>query len=142
MNLYFKSSLTNDTLLPVSLLIIENYFLVAELLCYDKTLVLLLVFHNFYFMFQTGTLTEDGLDMWGVLPLEQGVFKPVVHTPTDMNPHSHMTSAMATCHSLTIINHEITGDPLDLKMFNSINFVRIKFSMMIISSNNCISILA
>ena len=120
MNLYFKSSFTNDTLLPGYLLIIENYFLVV-----DKTLVLLLVFHDFYFMFQTGTLTEDGLDMWGVLPLEQGVFKSVIHTPTDMNPHSHMTSAMATCHSLTIINHEITGDPLDLKMFNSINFVRI-----------------
>jgi cation-transporting ATPase 13A3/4/5 len=26
---------------------------------------------------------------------------------------------MATCHSLTIINDELSGDPLDLKMFEA-----------------------
>ena len=34
-----------------------------------------------------------------------------------------MVVAMATCHSLTIIEGELSGDPLDLKMFNSTNWV-------------------
>ena len=34
-----------------------------------------------------------------------------------------MVSAMATCHSLTIIEGNISGDPLDLKMFESTGWV-------------------
>ena len=30
-----------------------------------------------------------------------------------------MARCMATCHSLTVIASELTGDPLDLKMFQS-----------------------
>ena len=32
--------------------------------------------------------------------------------------------AMTTCHSLTRINGELTGDPLDLKMFQATGWVR------------------
>ena len=35
----------------------------------------------------------------------------------------HFKTAMATCHSLTRIEGEINGDPLDLKMFNSTDWV-------------------
>jgi cation-transporting ATPase 13A2 len=31
--------------------------------------------------------------------------------------------AMTTCHSLTIIDGHITGDPLDMKMFEATNWV-------------------
>lgn len=30
---------------------------------------------------------------------------------------------MATCHSLTIIDGELSGDPLDLKMFESTGWI-------------------
>ena len=30
-----------------------------------------------------------------------------------------MARCMATCHSLTVISEQLTGDPLDLKMFQS-----------------------
>lgn len=36
---------------------------------------------------------------------------------------NHITTAMATCHSLTIINKELSGDPLDLIMFEATDWV-------------------
>lgn len=36
---------------------------------------------------------------------------------------NHITTAMATCHSLTIINNELSGDPLDLIMFEATDWV-------------------
>lgn len=32
-------------------------------------------------------------------------------------------AAMATCHSLTIIQNQLSGDPIDLKMFDSTGWV-------------------
>ncbi|XP_039275236.1 probable cation-transporting ATPase 13A3 [Nilaparvata lugens] len=66
---------------------------------------------------KTGTLTEDGLDMWGVVPVEQSAFLPAVKQlpPTT----SHLLAAMATCHSLLLIDGAYSGDPIDLKMFES-----------------------
>lgn len=64
---------------------------------------------------QTGTLTEDGLDMWGVVAAENSQFKvPVKRLETLQS--GHLLYAMATCHSLTIIDNKISGDPLDLKV--------------------------
>lgn len=42
---------------------------------------------------------------------------------SSLDNKSPLIQAMATCHSLTRIGGEITGDPLDLVMFNSINWV-------------------
>ena len=52
-------------------------------------------------------------------------FEAVHRNPTELDPQRNFTIAMATCHSLTIIESELTGDPLDLKMFNSVNWVRL-----------------
>jgi magnesium-transporting ATPase (P-type) len=41
--------------------------------------------------------------------------------------------SMATCHSLTIIDNEITGDPLDQKMFEATQWV--------CNADSCISLL-
>jgi cation-transporting ATPase 13A3/4/5 len=37
---------------------------------------------------------------------------------------SPLLVAMATCHSLTVIDGELTGDPLDLKMFAATDWVK------------------
>ena len=72
---------------------------------------------------QTGTLTADGLDFWVVMPVSNGRLDSPVHDPTQLLPHDPIVVAMATCHSLTLIGGELSGDPLDVSMFNSINWV-------------------
>ncbi|KAI5754967.1 hypothetical protein M8J77_013022 [Diaphorina citri] len=68
---------------------------------------------------KTGTLTEDGLDMWSVVPLQgKKLGAPIKHIQ-NTNEHVKLKHGMATCHSLTLINGELSGDPLDLKMFES-----------------------
>ena len=39
-----------------------------------------------------------------------------------------VVSAMATCHSLTIIDEELAGDPIDVKMFEATGWVRYYFA--------------
>lgn len=75
---------------------------------------------------KTGTLTEDGLDMKGVVPVSRSSgteAKLCQMTTPDMLPHDHLLYAMAACHSITIINLQMVGDPLDLKMFESTKWV-------------------
>ncbi|XP_042233041.1 polyamine-transporting ATPase 13A3-like isoform X2 [Homarus americanus] len=71
---------------------------------------------------KTGTLTEDGLDMKGVVAVSQSLSKQLelsmIMSPSNL-PHDHLLYAMATCHSVTIINGEQVGDPLDLIMLKS-----------------------
>ncbi|KAL2098002.1 hypothetical protein ACEWY4_007209 [Coilia grayii] len=75
-----------------------------NLICFDKT----------------GTLTEDGLDLWAVHRAENGRFAQLEQDPgTDCELDSPFLACMAACHSLTKINGELSGDPLDLKMFKA-----------------------
>ncbi|KAJ1522586.1 hypothetical protein ONE63_001769 [Megalurothrips usitatus] len=68
---------------------------------------------------KTGTLTEDGLDLWGVVPVENAALAEPIKDPRDL-PEAHpLLCAMAVCHSLTRIDGELAGDPLDVKMFES-----------------------
>ncbi|KAK0056869.1 cation-transporting ATPase 13A3 [Biomphalaria pfeifferi] len=69
----------------------------------------------------TGTLTEDGLDMWGVVPVSNQRFAQAVPDPSTLERGPLLVS-LATCHSLTIIDGELSGDPLDLIMFNAIKW--------------------
>ena len=82
---------------------------------------------------KTGTLTEDGLDVLGVrlvqhpeirfsdLLLEAPNVLPAAsyeRDPTvDYRINKHILYTMATCHSLRLVDGELIGDPLDLKMF-------------------------
>ncbi|KAL6469154.1 hypothetical protein MHYP_G00226780 [Metynnis hypsauchen] len=79
-----------------------------NLICFDKT----------------GTLTEDGLDLWGVQRVENGCFH---HTEENAYKESlvksHFVACMATCHSLTKIEGQLSGDPLDLKMFEATGWI-------------------
>ncbi|XP_020286943.1 probable cation-transporting ATPase 13A3 isoform X2 [Pseudomyrmex gracilis] len=67
---------------------------------------------------KTGTLTEDGLDMWGVVTVSDKKFQLPVKDITSL-PLSEVLIGMVTCHGITIIDNQLVGDPLDLKMFES-----------------------
>ncbi|XP_071480612.1 polyamine-transporting ATPase 13A3-like [Diadema antillarum] len=77
-----------------------------DILCFDKT----------------GTLTEDGLDLLGVQETSEGGFGPMIADPKSI-PIGPFVSTMATCHSLTFINGELAGDPLDIKMFEATGWI-------------------
>merc|ERR1711892_456657 len=80
---------------------------------------------------KTGTITEDGMDMWGALPVQNGlasfhgdggkevIWEGAVQDISCMDSDSLMVLGMATCHELNIIGGEMRGDPLDEKMFSS-----------------------
>uniref|UniRef100_A0A8C7C2W6 Polyamine-transporting ATPase 13A3 n=1 Tax=Oncorhynchus kisutch TaxID=8019 RepID=A0A8C7C2W6_ONCKI len=80
-----------------------------NLVCFDKT----------------GTLTEDGLDLWGVQRVEKGTFHlSEENAYKDTLVKSQFVACMATCHSLTNIDGKLSGDPLDLKMFEATGWVK------------------
>ncbi|XP_037693964.1 probable cation-transporting ATPase 13A3 isoform X2 [Choloepus didactylus] len=79
-----------------------------NLVCFDKT----------------GTLTEDGLDLWGIQRVENTRFlMPEENVCNEMLVRSQFVACMATCHSLTKIEGVLSGDPLDLKMFEAIGWI-------------------
>ncbi|PWA32986.1 hypothetical protein CCH79_00016890 [Gambusia affinis] len=67
---------------------------------------------------KTGTLTEEGLDMWGVLESGPAGFSELVPDPT-LLPPGDMRAALACCHTVTLLQGEPLGDPLELKMVES-----------------------
>ncbi|CAH2060757.1 unnamed protein product, partial [Iphiclides podalirius] len=72
---------------------------------------------------KTGTLTEDGLDMWGVVAVSAATSPPrlgrPLRDPRQLNDLHQLKIGMAACHSLTLLDGQLAGDPLDLKMFES-----------------------
>ncbi|XP_008070000.1 probable cation-transporting ATPase 13A5 [Carlito syrichta] len=73
-----------------------------NLVCFDKT----------------GTLTEDGLDLWGTVPTTDNCFQEAHSFASGQAlPWGPLCAAMASCHSLILLDGSIQGDPLDLKMF-------------------------
>lgn len=73
---------------------------------------------------KTGTLTEDGLDLWGVHRVEDGRFLPPESSVNgEALCSSQFVACMASCHSLTTIEGQLSGDPLDLKMFSATGWI-------------------
>ncbi|KAH8547645.1 hypothetical protein BGW37DRAFT_230305 [Umbelopsis sp. PMI_123] len=83
---------------------------------------------------KTGTLTEDGLDIHGVQAVQNDNgslrFTEEMKSSSEIESDEHNTNttssrifhAMATCHSLKVVNEELVGDPLDHKMFEFIDW--------------------
>jgi cation-transporting ATPase 13A2 len=71
---------------------------------------------------KTGTLTEDGLDMWGVVTVTSKKFQLPIKDISTL-ALSEILIGMVTCHSITIIDGQLIGDPLDLKMFESTGWI-------------------
>ncbi|KAF5281780.1 hypothetical protein FQR65_LT14527 [Abscondita terminalis] len=67
---------------------------------------------------KTGTLTEDGLDLLCIVPVDKQRFLDPVKNVESL-PYNTFVCGLVSCHSLTIIDKQVTGDPLDLKMFES-----------------------
>lgn len=57
--------------------------------------------------------------MWGVVPVTTSTFLPCFRNVNSMPTDHLLLSAMVTCHSITSIDGKLSGDPLDLKMFES-----------------------
>ncbi|XP_030072450.1 probable cation-transporting ATPase 13A4 isoform X1 [Microcaecilia unicolor] len=78
---------------------------------------------NLFCFDKTGTLTEDGLDLLGIIPSEGNCFQKM-HTFSSGSslPWSPLFGALVSCHSLLILDGELQGDPLDLKMFEATNW--------------------
>uniref|UniRef100_A0A0K0EYM5 Cation-transporting ATPase n=1 Tax=Strongyloides venezuelensis TaxID=75913 RepID=A0A0K0EYM5_STRVS len=74
---------------------------------------------------KTGTLTEDGLDFYCYKPVNSDSNgKPTFgEEGQTFNDENHLTKAIATCHSLTKIEEELCGDPLDVILFDKSGFV-------------------
>ncbi len=88
-----------------------------DLMCFDKT----------------GTLTEEGLDVLGVRVVSRpnNRFGDILTNPDHLVPNQNHGQGilnandtqkaalytMATCHSLRLVDDELVGDPMDLKMF-------------------------
>ncbi|XP_018565908.2 probable cation-transporting ATPase 13A3 [Anoplophora glabripennis] len=103
--LYALNRLKNNKIFCINSRVI-NVSGSVDCICFDKT----------------GTLTEDELDMWGVVPVEDHKIKNAVKDAKVLSNTSHIIRGMATCHSLNLINSEVCGDPLDVKMFESIGW--------------------
>ncbi len=74
---------------------------------------------------KTGTLTEDGLDILGVRGIERNSnrFGELIDDVHDLPlsagaGKASFLHALATCHMLQVVDEEIMGDPLDVKMFS------------------------
>jgi len=78
-------------------------------------LVFLILIYYFGLRLQTGTLTEDGLDMWGIVACTNGIFAEAETDISKFKDHP-LFEGMLVCHSLTLINGELCGDPLDAKV--------------------------
>ncbi|XP_025059474.1 cation-transporting ATPase 13A2 isoform X3 [Alligator sinensis] len=77
-----------------------------HLVCFDKT----------------GTLTEDGLDVWGVVPLENSCFLPLIQEPRCL-PDGPLLYSLSTCHTVSLLREQPIGDPVDLKMMESTGWI-------------------
>ncbi|OKL61963.1 hypothetical protein UA08_02661 [Talaromyces atroroseus] len=81
---------------------------------------------------KTGTLTEDGLDVLGIRTASKNksfsdIFsdpreliaaaRSQQNTELDYDKSRDIICTMATCHSLRVVDGELLGDPLDIRMF-------------------------
>lgn len=61
--------------------------------------------------------------MWGVVPGTGEGFEALLPEPRKL-PQSPVLRVLACCHSVTLLNERLIGDPLDLKMIHSTGWVR------------------
>jgi cation-transporting P-type ATPase 13A2 len=79
---------------------------------------------------KTGTLTEEGLSVFAFRPTHKIEIKPSLVFESESRDISHVESSlkqqylkcMATCHSISVIEGMMVGDPLDIKMFETTGF--------------------
>lgn len=60
-------------------------------------------------------MTEDGLDMWGIVPCTNGILCEAETDVLKLKNHP-LFEGMLVCHSLSLIGGQVCGDPLDAKV--------------------------
>ncbi|KAL7637604.1 UNVERIFIED_CONTAM: hypothetical protein RMT77_012333 [Armadillidium vulgare] len=100
---------------------LKNY----NIYCISPRSINILGVLNCFCFDKTGTLTEDGLDMKGVVSVREKDENLIMNELEDsiMLENDHFLYGMAACHSITIINQKLVGDPLDLKIFESSGWI-------------------
>lgn len=68
---------------------------------------------------KTGTLTEDGLHFHSVHSADTFSEKVYQNPSMELDHRSLLLQALASCHSISVVNGEMIGDPLDIKMLLS-----------------------
>ncbi|CAH8507851.1 unnamed protein product [Schistosoma intercalatum] len=104
--------------MTVGVVLAQRRLLSHGIFCVNPTVINVCGVINVACFDKTGTLTEDGLDMWGIIPYENGLFGDPELEPSELD-NGPLMECLATCHSLTLIEGVLCGDPLDLKMFQS-----------------------
>eukprot|EP00698_Gefionella_okellyi_P002841 TRINITY_DN12710_c0_g1_i1.p1 TRINITY_DN12710_c0_g1~~TRINITY_DN12710_c0_g1_i1.p1 ORF type:complete len:1132 (-),score=273.59 TRINITY_DN12710_c0_g1_i1:2313-5708(-) len=66
---------------------------------------------------KTGTLTEDGLDLVGIQPALNSRFEEL--QPEASRVNDTLIQTLASCHSLTIVDEKLIGDPLEVRLFEA-----------------------
>ncbi|VDP27397.1 unnamed protein product, partial [Soboliphyme baturini] len=69
---------------------------------------------------KTGTLTEEGIDLHGIVQLDENLLGRSIRNVENFEPA--VVKAMACCHSLTMVDGEVIGDPIDLILFRHTNW--------------------
>ena len=64
------------------------------------------------------------MDLYGVIPVKNQQVQELVTDVRD-SKYLDLEKAMASCHSLTLINGEISGDPLDVKVSSNWTFAAV-----------------
>ena len=70
------------------------------------------------------------MDLAGVIESRNAGFTEMVPDPTQLALDSSLVQAMATCHSLIKLKGTLTGNPLDVKLFEAIEWVGNKTKLM------------
>ncbi|XP_075720182.1 putative cation-transporting ATPase 13A4 [Rhinoderma darwinii] len=79
---------------------------------------------NLFCFDKTGTLTEDGLDLMGIISSGGACFQEMLkHDQMNELTWGPLLGAMTSCHSVIMVDGNLQGDPLDLKMFEATGWV-------------------
>lgn len=115
--------------LTVGILHAQNRLKKASMFCISPSMINISGSVNLICFDKTGTLTEEGLNLRGVSAVGQasGNLNPIVsELYSESFDDKEVFNCLASCHSLTIIDDELNGDPLDLEMFKSTNWYLIE----------------
>lgn len=67
------------------------------------------------------------MDLAAVVPIQEGELRPILTDVATLSESHPLLTAMATCHSLVLVDQKLAGYSVDRKMFESTGWVRRTF---------------
>ncbi|GLE00553.1 hypothetical protein PINS_up009310 [Pythium insidiosum] len=71
---------------------------------------------------KTGTITKQGLDFRGCVPVKDATFQDEITDVANAPMQEEMKFAMASCHAVGSLNGNLVGNEVEVKMFQSTNW--------------------